>query len=299
MLIGNLWSHWTDIEYYNDTSCIMSNNTDTIENLIANIFEKEGYISISKPKLPANNKLLLSEILSRPYLIRSLIIVGLLNSNTNWITIKTSISKLLCHTSKHFDHSLISELAIESSCDAFHHHVFERYCGVLLEANANGQTFASGYIDCDERNEMIFLNEPVAKTTKEQNFLLIDVPEAFKSAGKPKVSLSELEKQQKEQELETLFNEKPDQAQFALSEWKKLHMSWFERTDEDLGKLICKSHSFWHENNLLYKAYAKPKELEKNGVELLFFIPKNYNVEDIWSPITSKKDYGIEQDIPW
>lgn len=299
MLIGNLWSHWTDVGYYNDTSCIMSNNTDAIESIIANILEKEGYISISKPKLPTNNKLLLSEILSRPYLIRSLIIVGLLNSNTNWITIKTSISKLLCHTGKHFDRSLISELAIESSCDAFHHHVFERYYGVLLEANANGQTFASGYIDCDERNEMVLLNKSVAKTTKEQNFFLLDVPKEFKDAGQVKFHLNELEKQRKEEELEALFNEQPGQAQLALSEWKKLHMSWFERTDEDLEKLICKSNSFWHENNLLYKAYTEPNELEKDEVKLLFFISKDHNVEEIWLPITSKEDFGIEQDIPW
>lgn len=66
-------------------------------------------------------------------------------------------------------------------------------------------------------------------------------------------------------------------------------MSWFERIDEDLGKLICTSNSFWHENNLLYKAYAKPEELERDGVKLFYFLHSIQNTEEIWSPITSKK----------
>jgi len=89
----------------------------------------------------------------------------------------------------------------------------------------------------------------------------------------------------------------------AWSGWKEINMSWFEKTDEDLGKLICPSDAFWHENNLLYRAFAEPKQLEKHEARLLYFqvgdFNLNPNTEDIWSPITSREDYGIEQDIPW
>ena len=166
-----------------------------------------------------------------------------------------------------------------------------------------GQSLASGYLDCDELNDMKFHDEPIIKSTKEPNFLLLDVSEELKTVGRIKVILSEVEKQKKEEELEALFKEKPYQAQRALSEWKELHMSGFERTDEDLGKLLCKSDSFWHENNLLYKAYAEPEKLETDGVRLLFFQTSKFNrllsPEEIWSPITSRKDYGITPNIPF
>lgn len=299
MLKGNLWYQFEKIGYSNDTTCINSNNLNLIKNGITKIFKKEGYIEIPKPLLPQNSKPLIKEFLARPQLIRTLRIIGLLNNDNNWIVIKTFSPKLFCHKAKGSARPILSELAVQSSCQAFHHHVQKRNCGVLLEASITGETLASGYLDYDDIDRMKFLNEPVIKADREQNFLLLDVPEAFEAAGKPKVRLNALEKQQKEQELEVLFNEKPDQAQFALSEWKKLNMSRFERIDEDLGKLICISNSFWHENNLLYKAYAEPEELEQDGVKLFYFQSNVRNTEEIWLPIISQKDYGIEQDIPW
>lgn len=299
MLKGNLWYQFEKIGYSNDTTCINSNNLDLIKNKITDVFNQEGYIEISKPSLPKTNKALIKEFLVRPHLISSLRIVGLLKNDNNWIVIKTSLPKLLCYKAKDSERSILSKLAIKTTCQAFHNHVQKHNCGVLLEANVAGETIASGYLDYDDIDRIKFLNEPVIKVDKEQNFLLLDVPKAFEAAGKPKVCLSELEKQRKEQELEALFNEKPDQAQFALSEWKKLNMSQFERIDEDLGKLICTSNSFWHENNLLYKAYAKPEELEQDGIKLFYFLHNVQNTEEIWSPIILKRDYCIEQDISW
>lgn len=296
---GNLWYQFEKIGYINNTSCINSNNLNLIKKKITDLLKKEGYIEIPKPLLPENNKPLIKEFLARPQLISSLRIIGLLNNDSNWIAIKTFPSKLFCHKAKGSARPILSELAVQSSCQAFHHYVQKRNCGVLLEANITGETLASGYLDYDDIDQMKFLNEPVTKADKKQNFLLLDVPEAFEAAGKPKVRLSESEKQQKEQELEELFNEKPDKAQFALSEWKKLNMSRFERIDEDLGKLICTSNPFWHENNLLYKAYVKPEELEQDGVKLFYFQSSVHNTEEIWLPITSRKDFGIEQDILW
>lgn len=93
MLHGNLWYLFEKIGYFNDVTCINSNNLNLVKNEITEIFRKEGYLPISKPDLPQNSKPLLKEFLARPWLISSLRIVGLLKGDIDWITIKASVSK--------------------------------------------------------------------------------------------------------------------------------------------------------------------------------------------------------------
>lgn len=88
---------------------------------------------------------------------------------------------------------------------------------------------------------------------------------------------------------------------YVFSEYKKIHDSGFVRDNENLGQLLCTSDSFWHDNKLLlYKAFAEPEQLEKDGVRLLFFqvdrFDLNLETEEIWLPITSREDYGKD---PW
>lgn len=206
MCRGNLWCQFEKIGYSNDTTCINSNNLNLIKNTITDIFNREGYIEISKPLLPKNDKSLIKEFLARPHLISSLKIIGLLKNDNNWIVIKTFSSKMLCCKAKELKHSILSEIVIKTSCQAFHNHVQKRNCGVLLETDIAGETIASGYLDYDDVDKIEFLNEPVIKVDKENIFRLLDAPELFKALGKSQTRLSELEKQQKEQELEALFN---------------------------------------------------------------------------------------------
>ncbi|MDJ0899314.1 MAG: hypothetical protein QNJ55_10920 [Xenococcus sp. MO_188.B8] len=164
-----------NIGYSNDTTCIQTHNLDLIQESIISIFKEEGYLQISKPSLPENNKLLIKEFLARPYLIRSLIIIGLLSNDSDWATIKTSSPKLFCYRAKNFAHLILSELAVQCSSQAFHYHIQKRNCGVLLKVDTAGKILASGYMDYDEAGRMKFLNVPVIKTTKEQNFFLLKI----------------------------------------------------------------------------------------------------------------------------
>lgn len=83
-------------------------------------------------------------------------------------------------------------------------------------------------------------------------------------------------------------------------------MGSFERLDEDLGWLLNCLHSYWHENNLLYIAYAEPQQLEVDEVRMLFFQVGSAiyqpDAEEIWDLIIKRKDYGRKiniDDIPW
>ncbi|MEL6438895.1 MAG: hypothetical protein AAFQ80_06540 [Cyanobacteria bacterium J06621_8] len=291
------------LSYSNDTTCINTDKINTVENTVINILKEKGYVLVPQPPLVEQSEVLIKEFLRQPWLINSLKIIGLLNNDSNWITMKTSSPKMFCCTLKTSRRVMLSELSIRSGFQAFHNHVEGSRNGVLLEASVNGDILASGYVDYDDIDEMVFLSQPVRNTTKKRNFHLLDVPKEFHIAGVINDEMNEAEKRQKEQELETLFNEQPHQAQHALSEWGQLHMSWFERTDRDLKKLICKSDYFWDNNNLLYQAYAESEKLRNEQVKLLFFcsetLIKEQNLESIWLPITSRKDFGIKPEIPW
>ena len=68
-----------------------------------------------------------------------------------------------------------------------------------------------------------------------------------------------------------MVKQEPEKINYALSEYRKIHKSGFIRDNENLGQLLCRSDFFWHENNLLYKAYAEPEKLEEESVKLLFY----------------------------
>ena len=305
MARGELWYEFRKFGYCNYTTCINKNDLNQIEKNIVEIFKEEGYNYISKPPLPQNQEPLIKKLLSSPWeMMSNLWVIGLTTGSYKWTVLKTSVPEIFCRQAKYTKCLRLSKLAKKLKCDIFHHSVTDREWGVLVEANALGQTLASGYLESDYLEYMQFYTREIEEPKGDKNFSLINVPKKFQRAGKVSSIISEQEKQKREEELEVLYqSDKKEIRDKARSEWKQLNMSWFERTDEDLGKLICSSDSFWHENNLLYKAYAEPEQLEKDGVRLLFFqvgrFDLNPETEEIWSPITSKKDYGIEQDIPF
>jgi hypothetical protein len=293
--------------YSNHTSCINLHNINWIEQNIIKIFEQEECQYILRPPLPQNHQPLIQKLRSSPLEMKSCLgIIGLFEGNSGWTVIKTEPSELFCRKAKNTSFPLLAKLARQTKCNAFHHTVADREWGVLLEVSNSGKTFASGYLESDYIKYMKFYTEDIRKPRENKNFLLLNVSEEFQKAGRVAIRLNQEEKQAREEELELLYqsNEKELRKQ-AWDEWKELNMSWFERVDEDLGKIICKSDAFWHENNLLYKAFAEPEKLEKDGVRLLFFqvgqFHLNPNTEEIWSPITSREDYGKDpwQEIPF
>lgn len=206
-------SYWfTKLSYWNYTTCVRFNNLDLIEQALTRIFEQEGCRRIPKPPLPQNPLPSMKELHSRPWEITPYLwVLGLFVGNLGWTIIKTSPQKLLCQRARGAIRPRLSKLAMQTGCDAFHHYVHDRYWGVMLEADASGRTFASGYLDgYDIEEQMRFCDEPITKDAP--HFSLLNVPEEFQAAGRVRVCVSKEEKQRREEELEALFDQGEEQA---------------------------------------------------------------------------------------
>ena len=288
--------------YNNSTTCIRVDNLDVIEQALILLLEKEGCRLISKPPLPQNSKLLIQQLRSAPLRMAPYLwVIGLTVGNLGWSIIKTSMPELLCRRARNVNRPRLSELSIQTGYDVFHSSVQDRYFGVILEANPSGQISASGYLDCYSKENMKFYNELVTRVIEAMRFSLLNVPEEFHRIVQVKEHLSHEEKQKREDELEAFVDKHPEKITQALTEWRELNMSTFERGDEDLGTLLCNSdsrsyytnywsgHKLWHTNRIIHKVYTEPEQLEKEGVRLLFFQVGGFDLladtEEIWSPI--------------
>ena len=288
---------------WNTITCVNSHNLDLIEHNLVSMFKKEGCRQISKPPLPKNPKPLLRELCSS-YRINNLFVIGLSLGNFGWTIIKSSSDNLFCNRAKNSFRPRISELAILIDCDAFTYQFYDFFLGALLEADASGKTFVSGYLDNTNSitENDIFCSEQVNYMATGLNFILLNKSNELKlSCQKNEISKEGI--QNRIDELDILVEQHPEKINYALSEYKKIHKSRFVRDNEHLGEILCKSDSFWHEDQLLYQAFANPQKLEANGVRLLFFQSKRFDLnpktEEIWSPIISQKNYGVEQDLLW
>lgn len=301
----SLYIEFERFGYSNHTNCIHSDNINLIETDIVSIFEKQGYVQIDRPTLPFNSGRLINKLKSSTFDIDSyFLVIGIHKGNFGWTVIKSSRLELFCTKSRETNCLFLSTLAQKHKSNIFHHTVAERNWGLLIEADTCGNIKASGNIEAEYLEDLKFAQDIIINTNNNQNFSLIEIPKEFQTAGQLKTFLSKHEKQKREKELEILYEQgEQDIRKKPWSEWKKLNMSDFERIDEDLGKLICKSNYFWHENNLLYRAYAEPEKLEQDGVKLLFFQTGRFDLdpttEEIWSPITQRKDYNLEREIPF
>lgn len=162
--MGNLWYWFTKLSYSNDTTCLRSNNLDLIEQALTRILEQEGHRRISKLPLPSKSLSILQELRSRPQLIEPhLWAIGLIRGNFGWTIVKTSPPELLYRRARNTTRPRLSELAMQTGCEAFHHSVQDRYWGAMLEANVSGQTFASGHLDYDDTENMRFYDEPITE----------------------------------------------------------------------------------------------------------------------------------------
>lgn len=301
--MGSLEYYFSKVGYANNTTCIESTDLELIKLCLINIFEKENYRFISQPSLFQDADLILQELLSAPYKVTPYLwVVGLSTNNSGWTTIKTSVEDLLCRKRTKNNKIWLSQLAVDTRCNVFHHNVQERDWGVLLEANKLGEILATGIpLEIDNPNEMKFYDIPIAEAKRNGNFFLLDVPEIFQQAGKEKYVLSQQEQLEKNKDLEKMFRQGEDEEiKRAIEEWTEVNMGGRERLDRDLGNLICKPYSFWNEQNILYKVYSETNKLRQNRIELMFFqvgrLDVNPTTEDIWSPIKNFTwvDYGID-----
>jgi hypothetical protein len=290
-----LSDYFEQFNYCNDTTCIKSDNLDLIEQIIIQIVEEEGYISIPKPSLPPNvlssfqRKILASSYLMKPYIwVFGLYFNKLLEG---WTVLKTSVPEFLCARKEGNNFPRLSDLATLSGCEAFHHNVRNSHWGALLEANTYGETVVSGYVDCLDPENMMFCNEPVIKFSGERNFLLLDLPEKFQKAGISKTRLSKEERHKRNIELEEIVKEDPGALEIFVSEYRELNMGVRESIDKSLRLLLCNSEIYWNTNDLLYRSYYELERLENFGVRLLFFqvgaFELQANTGEIWNLLTN------------
>lgn len=260
------------IEFRNYTTCIRSNNLDSIELALTRIFEQEGCRRISKPPQPISNE----GLCHNPWLLLcDLWIVGLFVGAPGWTIVKTQPNELLCRRAKGADLLRLSELAMQTGHDAFHLGVYGSF-GILLEADAKGRVLISGEVDRPEEEKNNFYDEQINKHGYSQ-FFLLNVPEEIQAVVKAPSPQEEEEKKRRFQELETLREEGGEQSVDIQFEMEKLLKGNAQRIDEALEPLLGGSHSYWHlRNNLFYLAYTQPQQLEAYGARLLYFQPAEH-----------------------
>ena len=319
MCIGYVF---TKYPYGNCNTCIRCNNLDLIEQALTRIFEQEGCRRIPKPPLPENPLPVMTKLRHFPAEVETYLwVIGLFVGNLGWTIVKTSPYELLCRRARSAMRPLLSELAMQTSCDAFHSRVEERYWGALLEADASGQTFVSGYLpDCYDVKDMRFYDEPITEPTAELHFFLLNVQEELQAVSRiPRINYEERKRRQEDlealyqqgckqaadaeseweeleksvnykererrlKELRALSQQGRKQEEDAESEWEELEKSAFEIADKALGQTLIAPSGDWHYwyfGNLLYKAYANPQQLEADGVRLLYFQPANSSGADV------------------
>lgn len=162
------------------STCVRSDNLDLIEQALTSILEQEGCRRISKPPLPQNSAPVMEKLRSFPSHVTPYFwVFGLVVGRFGWTLVQSWPSELLCQRARSATRPRLSELAMQTGCDAFHCMRGDRYWGAVLEADASGRTFASGNVDCmegDDIKTMRFYDEPIIERTGGLHFFLLNVP---------------------------------------------------------------------------------------------------------------------------
>ncbi|MDF5726041.1 MAG: hypothetical protein PUP91_37470 [Rhizonema sp. PD37] len=260
------------IQSRNYTTCIQSNNLDSIELALTRIFDLEGCRRISQPPQPLSNE----ELHHTPWLLlRDLWIVGLFVGAPGWTIVKTEPNELLCRRARGASCPRLSELAMQIGCNAFHLGAYDHF-GILLEADALGHTLISGAVDRIAEEENQFYDEQINIRGYSQ-FFLLNVSEEIRAVVKAPSPEQQQEKERRLKELDML-RESEEQLFDVQSEIGELLKGYFRQIDEALEPLLGGSHSYWHlwKNNLFTSAYTQQQQLAADGARLLYFQPAEH-----------------------
>lgn len=219
---------------------------------------------------------------------------------------KTWPAKWLCVRAIGASRPKLSALAMQLGCDAFHYRVVRDIDGILLEADATGRIFLSGWNDhegVDSNLELYRFYDERIDVPSSPQFSLIEVPESIQAAMRVN---SDPEFARKEAEYEREYKrqvaqEKPDLKLLAAMS-NELQEGYAERVDIALEKVIDGSKSCWYLHDLLYSAYAEPQQLEDMGVQLLYFQPPtiyNPTFKINLPPDSLSEDEGEDQEDDW
>ena len=271
--------------YWNYTDCIRSDNLDAIQRAIIHLLSEEGYRYLPNPPQPLSPKLL--KKFAYPWqTLPNLAIVGLFVGAKGWTIVKTAPMELLCRRVRGATRLRLSELAIQLGCDAFHYSAYSGFEGILLEADANGNTFISGWAE-NYLPQDNFHGEP----SRDQNlrFHLLNVSEEMQAAAKEEASYEEYSRMCAEvKQLMEEEREKSDDDEeinwrlFNLEDELDLFKHTFQLVDEALGKVM--GSPYWKPKNqsLVYLAFAEEKQLETDGARILFFQPPPNSPPEYW-----------------
>jgi hypothetical protein len=264
--------------YWNNTICINSNNLGFLEKDITYLLEREGCRRLEElPEVSDSEKIPYRWELGWP------LIITLSQSQIGWTVMKVSPVSFFCERAKGANRPRLSTLAIELGCDAFYFGVYDSHLGVLLEANAEGQTLITGGISPDfETIIETFYNERIDRINKVSNFHLLKVPESLQKAIQANEDPELLKKEAEWDRLEKL-RESEDNFEKALAITDSLYededyaKGHTERIDETLKKVMgCRS---WYRNRLYSSMYTK---LDPGSVRLYFQLPDIYQPQQMY-----------------
>lgn len=258
--------------YLNFTTCIRSDNIAAIAHATTHLLEQESgcHRLTQRPQLTIDvEQLRCLRIWERPRLW----VVSLCKGEGGWTIVKTWPNELLCARASGASRPRLSGLAMQLGCDAFHFRVVRDICGILLEADATGHIFLSGWNDYEGVNSLDethqFYEEQIDLPEQISQFSLLEVPQPMQEAMRVH---EDAEIAKKEAEYGWLLAEDPD-SELLVNLQDEVEKGYAERIDNALAEVIDKSKSCWYLGDLLYLAYAESQQLEDQGVQLLYFQP--------------------------
>lgn len=259
--------------YWNFTTCIRSDNLAAIAQAVTRLLEQEEGCRrlIHLPQIVID----LEQLHNLPASERPrLWIVSLCLGQGGWTIMKTWPNELLCARALCASRPRLSALAIQLGHDTFHFRVTRDINGILLEANAAGGIFISGWSDYEGTNSFDethqFYDEQIdAPDDLISKFSLLEVPQSMQAAMRvhedPEIARMEAE-------YERLRVENPN-SELLFDLMDEVDKGYAERIDHALALVIDKSKSCWYLRDLLYSVYALPQRLEAKGAQLLYFQP--------------------------
>lgn len=290
----------------NFTTCIRSNNINTIEQKLTRLLEAEGCCRLNElPQIRDSSQV--------PHIWESdcSLIINLYSSQSGWTIVKTAPQEFLCQRAKGDNRTRLSALAILLGCDAFYLGMYSSYIGILLEADASGRIFVSGGSDIGTSGERFWEEQinAVGDLKDIAQFSILEVPELLQAAMRANENSELLAK---EAEVDRLIEENSDESDRQLSileffndETDEFHQGYAQRIDRALAKVIDDSHdqSQWYCNNLIYDVYSELSPLANDRAKLLYFqLPSTYQPSEPYGLITSPSlnlDSSYYDEIPF
>ncbi len=263
--------------YWNFTTCIRSDNLAAIASAMTRLLEQEeGCRRLTHlPEITIDSEQLHHlPAWERPRLW----LISLCRGEDGWTIVKTWPNELLCTRVESVTRPRLSALAMQLGCDVFHFRVVRDICGILLEADATGHIFLSGWNDYEGANSLdethLFYGEQINAPEPISQFSLLTVPQQMQEAMRvhenPEIARIEAE-------YERLLAEDPE-SELLINLQDEVEKGYAERIDNALAKVIDSSNLCWYLTDLFYNVYAEPQQLQDQGVQLLYFQPPNtYN----------------------